>query len=115
MRQTTTSQGTTPDDLEFQTADGLQLLFEDASFDAVFAFAVLHHAEDRWWRYEKVPRALREVGRVRRASGRFVYEEWVHKPRIRADLQAAGFRLEFLHKAYLRLAEVVVAEKAASS
>ena len=44
------------------------LAAEDASFDAVFDFAIIHHVED--WRA-----ALAEVGRVLRPGGRFFFDE----------------------------------------
>jgi ubiquinone/menaquinone biosynthesis C-methylase UbiE len=44
------------------------LAASDASYDAVFDFAIIHHVED--WRA-----ALREVARVIRPSGRFFFDE----------------------------------------
>lgn len=107
------TRGAIPEALDLRTADALDLPFPDASFDAVFAFAVLHHVEDHFWRYEKIPRALKEMARVVRPGGSLAYEEWVHKPRIRDDLSRDGFRIKLRRRIHLGLAEVVVATKAA--
>jgi len=51
-------------------ADGERLPFADAQFDVVVEFAILHHMHD--WR-----QALREVARVLKPGGLFVYEEFL--------------------------------------
>lgn len=48
---------------ELQVADGERLPFEDASFDVVYSWGVLHHTPD-------TPRAVREAVRVLRPGGR---------------------------------------------
>lgn len=53
-------------DVEGRVADGERLPFDDATFDLVVGHAVLHHIPD-------VPAALREVLRVLRPGGRFVF------------------------------------------
>ncbi len=104
--------GHLPETLELRTADALRLPFPDESFDVVFAFAVFHHVEDHFWRYEQTPRAVSEVHRLLRPGGRIVYEEWVHKPRIRDDLLRMGFRVDRWHRGNLGLSELTIATKA---
>ncbi|MGH4013368.1 MAG: class I SAM-dependent methyltransferase [Pseudonocardiaceae bacterium] len=53
-------------DVDGRVADGERLPFADATFDLVVGHAVLHHIPD-------VPAALREVLRVLRPGGRFVF------------------------------------------
>lgn len=53
-------------DVDGRVADAEQLPFDDASFDLVIGHAVLHHIPD-------VEQALREVLRVLKPSGRFVF------------------------------------------
>jgi len=48
--------------------DATSIPAEDASYDAVFDFGIIHHVPD--WR-----RAVREVSRVLRPGGRFFFEE----------------------------------------
>ncbi len=102
--------GTFPESLELKVADALALPFPDASFDTVFGFAVLHHVEDEWWLFQKIPKALEEVRRVLRPGGRFVYEEYVNRKRIRDFLGHFGFRLNH-QKIFFGIAEVAIATK----
>jgi ubiquinone/menaquinone biosynthesis C-methylase UbiE len=51
-----------------QAGDAARLEFDDASFDAVFDFGILHHVPE--WR-----QALVEVRRVLKQGGRFYFEE----------------------------------------
>jgi ubiquinone/menaquinone biosynthesis C-methylase UbiE len=55
--------------IEFAVGDATNLQFENASFDAVFDFATLHHVEN--WK-----KALREIHRVLRPGGEFLIEEF---------------------------------------
>lgn len=52
----------------FFTGDAQDLPFPDASFDAVVNFGIIHHVID--WR-----RCIREIGRVTRPGGLFLFEE----------------------------------------
>ncbi|HLY76926.1 MAG TPA: class I SAM-dependent methyltransferase [Thermoplasmata archaeon] len=82
-----------PGALELRTANMLELPFPEASFDAVFAYTVLHHASAEHRDFGNVPRALAEVDRVLRPGGSLVYEEFLHKDRIRAWLREHGYVL----------------------
>jgi SAM-dependent methyltransferase len=60
---------------EVRVADAETLPFEDASFDIVYSYGVLHHSPD-------TPRAIREVHRVLRRGGKarvmiYHYPSWV--------------------------------------
>ncbi len=76
--------------LELRAADMLNLPFADGSLDAVFAFVAIHHASPNHHDFANVPHALEEIDRVLRPRGTLVYEEFVHKDRIRAWLVGAG-------------------------
>ncbi|MDA8156229.1 MAG: class I SAM-dependent methyltransferase [Actinomycetota bacterium] len=56
------------DRIDVKVEDAMALSFEDNSFDAVFAFGVIHHMED--WR-----KAIREIKRVLRPGGEFFFDE----------------------------------------
>ncbi|MDH2427310.1 methyltransferase domain-containing protein [Sphaerisporangium sp. TRM90804] len=58
-----------PADVEFQTADAMDLPFPDSSFDAVLCLEALHHMPDR-------PKALREIARVVRPGGSVVVADF---------------------------------------
>jgi ubiquinone/menaquinone biosynthesis C-methylase UbiE len=80
-----------PTALELQEADMLTLPFPDASFDAVFAYTVLHHASSTHGDFSKVPIALAEIDRVLRPAGSLVYEEFLHKEAIRDWFRERGY------------------------
>ncbi len=65
-------------DVEGRVADAESIPYDDDSFDLVVGHAVLHHIPD-------VERALREVLRVLRPGGRFVF---AGEPTARGDLVA---------------------------
>lgn len=60
--------GTADDRVRIRLADLCGLPFEDASFDVVADFAVVHHIAD--WHS-----ALREIARVLRPGGEFLFED----------------------------------------
>jgi ubiquinone/menaquinone biosynthesis C-methylase UbiE len=99
-----------PASLELQTADMLGLPFPEASFDAVFAFNVLHHASAEHRDFTNVPRALAEIQRVLRPRGSFAYEEFLHRDAIRAWLSEHGYVLVAVGHPWRR--EIVLAVKA---
>lgn len=57
-----------PDRLKLEVGDVTAIAAEDASFDAVFDFAILHHVPN--WQ-----QAVGEIRRVLRPSGRFYFQE----------------------------------------
>ncbi len=54
--------------LKLFVGDAASIEADDASFDAVFNFAIIHHVPD--WR-----RAVKEISRVLRPGGKFFFEE----------------------------------------
>ena len=80
--------GGRPPGLELRPADMLRLPFPDQGFDAVFAFSTLHHAGEGHRDATRLADALAEVDRVLRPEGLLVYEEFLHKTRLRAWLTA---------------------------
>jgi ubiquinone/menaquinone biosynthesis C-methylase UbiE len=77
--------------LELREANMLELPFPANSFDAVLAYTVLHHASAAHRDFSDVPRALAEIDRVLRPGGSMVYEEFLHKDKIRAWLSDHGY------------------------
>ena len=59
--------------VEYCCADGKALPFSDGTFDLVLALYVLHHLAG-------YPEALREIARVTRPGGRFLFIDPVHVP-----------------------------------
>ena len=87
--------GTVPTNVEFRSADALDLPFQNEMFDAIFAMMILHHTEKKDWQFRNIPKALEEIRRVLRPGGIFCYTELFSKNRIRNSLSKAGF-LEIL-------------------
>ena len=98
-----------PAALELRPADMLALPFPDASFDAVFAFVSLHHADAHHGDFVNGPKALAEADRVLRPGGRLAYTEIVNRDRVRAWLVALGYRITA--EDARRSREAVLAEK----
>jgi ubiquinone/menaquinone biosynthesis C-methylase UbiE len=102
-----------PKALELRTADMLGLPFPDASFDAVFAFNVLHHTSAEHHDSTNLPRALAEIHRVLRPGGNFAYAEFLHKDLIRAWLSERGYTIAATRQR--RRGEIVLAIKASAN
>ena len=98
-----------PPALELRRADMLELPFPSASLDATFAFTAIHHASPRHRDFTKVPVALGEIDRTLKAGGLLVYEEIVHKERIRGWLTEHGYSVLAMDRRWTR--ESVIARK----
>ncbi len=92
--------GKIPPTLELQAADALRLPFPDRSFDLVFAMMMLHHVEERHLEYVRRPEALREIRRVLRPGGTFVYSEIFRRAEIRDSLTELGLVRRFLRSGW---------------
>lgn len=101
--------GAPPSSLELRAADMLALPFPDASFDAVFAFVSLHHADARHGDFANVPKALAELDRVLKPGGRLAYTEIINREKVRAWLGEHGYRLGPVSRRWTR--EAVAATK----
>ncbi len=101
--------GGLPAALELREADMLHLPFADASFEAVIAVVSIHHASPNHHDPANVPLALGEVDRVLRPGGALVYEEILHKEKIRAWLTAHGYVLGGVQRGLKR--ESIIARK----
>jgi SAM-dependent methyltransferase len=62
--------------VEFRVVDAREMPFDDAHFDAVFSFGVLHHIPGGW------RKAVVEVARVLKSGGWFVFTDLIVSPRI---------------------------------
>jgi ubiquinone/menaquinone biosynthesis C-methylase UbiE len=83
-----------PSGLELRTADALHLEFSGESFDAVFAFAMLHHVGPTHEDVKGMMDALTECHRVLRPGGHFVYRDFMNTTKIRAWLASRGYQIE---------------------
>jgi len=92
--------GGLPPSVELEEADALDLPYPDGSFDAVFAMMMLHHVEERPTEYAERPKALREVRRVLRPGGIFVYSEIFRRAEIRGTLADLGFAQRYLRSGW---------------
>ena len=61
--------------VDLRVMDGRSMPFEDAQFDAVFSFGVLHHIPVGW------RQAVAEVARVLEPGGWFVFTDLILTPR----------------------------------
>ncbi len=87
----------------------LRLPFPDASFDAVIAVVSIHHASPNHHDPSRVPEALAEVHRVLRPGGVLLYEEILHRDRIRGWLKDRGYAMSGMQRRFKR--ESLVARK----
>jgi ubiquinone/menaquinone biosynthesis C-methylase UbiE len=98
-----------PPGLELRPADMTRLPFPDAGFDAVFAFATLHHAGPSHRDPGMLPVALSEIDRVLRPSGYLAYEEFLHKDKLHSWLSDRRYTVAATERRWRR--ERVLAQK----
>lgn len=92
--------GSLPPGVELRSADALSLPFPDGAFDCVLALMMLHHVEEHPTEYARRPDALKEIRRVLRPGGRFVYSDIFRRGEIRATLTVLGFVPEYLRSSW---------------
>lgn len=83
---------------DLRLADTEDLPFEDATFDVVYTFGVLHHTPD-------TPKAVDEIHRVLKPGGRAiigVYHRYSAFYLCSVLLESYVLRLRFLHESYRR-------------
>jgi ubiquinone/menaquinone biosynthesis C-methylase UbiE len=81
--------------VEFRVVDGREMPFENAQFDAVFSFGVLHHVPGGW------RQVLAEAARVLKPSGWFLFTDFVLPPRAGHWLRRVLPRLDQLEETAL--------------
>ena len=79
----------------YRVVDGRAMPFEDAHFDAVFAFGVLHHIPGGW------RQVIAETARVLKSKGWFVFTDFVLLPRADRWFRRLLPRLDQLEEAAL--------------
>lgn len=90
-----------PDGVTLETADAARLRYADASFDAVFAFFVLHHLGDR------LLEGLAEIDRVLTPEGQLVYAELSRRDLIKDFLAGHGYTLVHQQTMFTRIDQVI--------
>jgi len=83
--------GSLPPTVEVRRVDAKALPFEAASFDGVFAMAMLHHVELHHFDYRERPKALGEIRRVLTPRGTLVFSEFSRTEEMRHTLAELGF------------------------
>jgi ubiquinone/menaquinone biosynthesis C-methylase UbiE len=81
--------------VEFRVVDGRAMPFEDALFDAVFSFGVLHHIPGGW------RQVVAESARVLKPNGWLVFTDFVLPPRAGRRLRHLLPRLDQLDETEL--------------
>jgi ubiquinone/menaquinone biosynthesis C-methylase UbiE len=81
--------------VEFRVVDGREMPFENAQFDAVFSFGVLHHIPGGW------RQVLAEAARVLKPSGWFLFTDFVPPSRAGRWLRRLLPRLDQLEETAL--------------
>ncbi len=108
--------GQIPSQITVETADALQFRYADASFDALFAFFVLHHLSEH--KLGKVQAAmvqgLAEIDRVIKPGGSFIYSDMFQRKTIRDYFTCKGY--EIVHRQnFLAVIELVIIRKQSSA
>jgi SAM-dependent methyltransferase len=83
--------GFIPREFEFRQESALNLTFDDASFDFVLATLVFHHVESHFWEFINTPRATREVQRVLKPGGFFIFRDIFRVKKVDAMFMKGGF------------------------
>jgi ubiquinone/menaquinone biosynthesis C-methylase UbiE len=87
--------GNIPAELEFRQESALGLSFEDGSFDYVLATYVFHHVETHFWQFVNAPKAAREVQRVLKPGGMFIFWDIARVEKIDALFVQAGYEIVY--------------------
>jgi SAM-dependent methyltransferase len=85
--------GFIPREFEFRQESALHLSFDDASFDYVLATLVFHHVESQFWRFVNTPLATREVQRVLKPGGLFIFRDIFRLKKVDALFVKEGFNI----------------------
>ncbi|MFZ0698927.1 MAG: class I SAM-dependent methyltransferase [Thermoplasmata archaeon] len=86
---------TLPPVVELRQVDARRLPFDAASFDCVFAMAMLHHVEAHHFDYRERPKALAEIRRVLSPGGTLAFSEFSRTEDLRRTLGELGFTPTF--------------------
>ena len=82
--------------VEFRVVDARDMPFDDAQFDALFSFGVLHHIPGGW------RKAVAEIARVLKPGGWFIFTDLVVTPRAARLTRRLLPRLDQLEEAALQ-------------
>jgi ubiquinone/menaquinone biosynthesis C-methylase UbiE len=82
--------------IEFRVVDARDMPFDDAQFDALFSFGVLHHIPGGW------RKAVAEIARVLKPGGWFVFTDLVVTPRAGRLIRRLLPRLDQLEEEALQ-------------
>jgi SAM-dependent methyltransferase len=83
--------GFIPREFEFRQESALHLSFDDTTFDCVLATLVFHHVENQFWQFVNTPLATREVQRVLKPGGFFIFRDIFRLKRVDALFVKDGF------------------------